>query len=977
MVRKDFENPGIEYRPQVRWWLAEGMHTDETLKSEIEWLKENGFGGIEFLAMPESGIDSKTYGWGSKQWNRCVDTIFDYASKQNMEVSTTSGTNWANTNLPDITPDDDAASKELDFISMRLEPGETYIGGIPLCEISNDNIKEQPLVGVTEARVIDEYDGKVILDLNSMREIPVNISDRDSATIEYTAPADGVYEIFFFRMHGTGQTADPSVGTNYTINYMDHEGSEALIKYWNENVLNETVKTAIRNNRNAMLYMDSLELDTCGQGGLFWGKCVRNIFKSRRGYDVLPYLPLLMKYRRLEGIDMMPANYRYDIEDHDISDKIRNDMYQTLTELYMESTLMPLKKWANSVGMGLRAEISYGVPFEISLPGKCVDGVETESLEFASQIDSYRGLAGTAHMYDRMFSAETGANLYNYMLGINFYTQIIYTQFAAGVTKTMLHGYASKYGCEADTCWPGHEGMLAIFAERFGMRQPTSVHYPDWTKMISRFQMILRKGKPRIDVAILRLDYFFNNMFMQYGPEKETYETKFMRANEGIYWKDMSLQNNGYTYEYFAPQILCEDEVDYKNGMLCPQHAGYKALIIYQEQMPVKCAYKLLELAQKGLPIVIVDGVCETVHINRDKTHIRAACKTPFWDKKDDELIECIKLLEQYKNVKRVPASCSIKDVLESMDVYPRTAYAKENSKVLTTYRETDKEDYIYLYNYMYKDTEKTLLTIRNNINGKVTRMDCWTGDITEVTVSNTESGKQEFTVELMPGEAVIIAVSKNELSSITNNIVMKTEAKKKMQLTNWTLEVFDWNPGKKVKRYQKYMGTDITECAYETSIITKRATNIDLVPWKDIAGIGKDVSGVGKYRAEIYVDENVHNYQHAILRLASISNCTVAVYVNGKKAKGFDINRLQLDIISLIKTGANSICIEVATTLMNKLLATNFYKEQVFEKYNIPYVEDVAFGCLNDKGDGDNAQFPMPFYDDYGLTGPVTIDFI
>lgn len=48
----------------------------------------------------------------------------------------------------------------------------------------------------------------------------------------------------------------------------------------------------------------------------------------------------------------------------------------------------------------MRSEISYGLPFEISQPGKYVDDVETESLEFASQIDSYRGLAGTAHIYD-------------------------------------------------------------------------------------------------------------------------------------------------------------------------------------------------------------------------------------------------------------------------------------------------------------------------------------------------------------------------------------------------------------------------------------------------------------------------------------------------------------------------------------------------------------------------------------------------
>jgi nanoRNase/pAp phosphatase (c-di-AMP/oligoRNAs hydrolase) len=28
--------PAIEFRPELRWWLAEGLHTDETLRYEID-----------------------------------------------------------------------------------------------------------------------------------------------------------------------------------------------------------------------------------------------------------------------------------------------------------------------------------------------------------------------------------------------------------------------------------------------------------------------------------------------------------------------------------------------------------------------------------------------------------------------------------------------------------------------------------------------------------------------------------------------------------------------------------------------------------------------------------------------------------------------------------------------------------------------------------------------------------------------------
>ena len=58
----------IEYRPELRWWLAEGLHTDRTLRSEIEAAHRLGFGGMEFLAMDEGAIDHARYGWGSEEW---------------------------------------------------------------------------------------------------------------------------------------------------------------------------------------------------------------------------------------------------------------------------------------------------------------------------------------------------------------------------------------------------------------------------------------------------------------------------------------------------------------------------------------------------------------------------------------------------------------------------------------------------------------------------------------------------------------------------------------------------------------------------------------------------------------------------------------------------------------------------------------------------------------------------------------------
>lgn len=71
----------------------------------------------------------------------------------------------------------------------------------------------------------------------------------------------------------------------------------------------------------------------------------------------------------------------------------------------------------------------------------------------------------------------------------------------------------------------------------------------------------------------------------------------------------MTLQNSGYTYEYLAPQILEENFTDYDGEILAADGPGYQAVILYQKALPLESARKLKALAEKGLPVVLVDGM--------------------------------------------------------------------------------------------------------------------------------------------------------------------------------------------------------------------------------------------------------------------------------------------------------------------------------------------------------------------------------
>ncbi|MCM1135448.1 MAG: hypothetical protein NC400_07710 [Clostridium sp.] len=963
------KSPDIKYWPDVRWWLAEGFHTDETLKKEIADLHDTGFGAVEFLAMEEPGADSKLYGWGSEEWVHDSHTVVEETTKRKMGVSMTSGTNWSNANLITITPDDKAAAKELDYAVETLKAGETKDGEIIESTLTMPGVTKQELEAVVAIRICGEEDGKTYLDKDSAAVLTDKVQD---GKLVWTAPEDGDYLLFYFWIHGTGQTAEPSVSVSYTINYIDKYGVEAFINYWENTVLTPELTKNVEENGRAMMYMDSLELGTFGKGGQFWGYHFREEFEKRRGYDLTPYLPFILK----EPGMMQPVyNYYYFSKDEVFTEKLLNDLYQTMTDMYMDNMLKPMQEWLHTHNMTLRAEISYGLPFEISQPGKYVDGIETESLEFASQIESYRNLAGPAHIYNRV--------------------------------------YSSIRGSEASTHWPGHEGMWPIFSERFGERQPAFRHYKEWTAMLARYQMILRQGKPRMDLGIVRLDYNFNNMIFT-GDEREIYENQLMRGNEGIYWKDMLLQNAGYTWDYFAPQLLEEDFVDYADGELLPDGPGYRALILYQNVLPLKTAEKLLELAKKGLPILFVNGVNETLRpFGVTRTYEKAAAMTPFNDGGDERLEQIVEEMKALPCVREVKNQADTYAVLMEMGIRPRAEFAQSNKNILTHMQEDEGKLSLFAYNMQYTEKEPFSFTMKVCGEGKVYRVDCWNGEAEEACCYKVENGYTLLTLSLAPGEACLYVIDRNEKAqphvvSADGCKVVKTDdgfaalaaksgeyevvfsdgSKKNFSaavpedipLPVWNLEVESWDEGDKKEIIEdRGLGIVTKEVYYETKKDIISVGETELKPWKDMEKLGPKVSGIGCYTTKATFPGDWSEDDGAILKIGDINKHTAAVYVNGQKAKAVNFDLLEVDISDLLKAGENEIKVEVSSSLNNRLLSRGYYEQG---KASSMALADNANNA-NVSGESSEAEAGAdmaPLFDihaevkDYGMVGEVKL---
>ncbi|GAA3879909.1 glycosyl hydrolase [Tessaracoccus defluvii] len=960
------KNPPIEYRPELRWWLAEGLHTDETLRREIDTAHRLGFGGMEFLAMDEQNIDHARYAWGSEEWVHDSHIVVEELTARDMALSFTSGTNWSNANLPTITPDHPAAAQELNYVTEKVA-AEGRRGPLPRIDLQEDR-SDSPLPGhrvapelqhlqAVIAAPVTEGTGAPVVDVAAVIDLTASVTD---GALDWTPPDARSWKLFVFWRHGTGQTAEPSASVNYTVNYLDRDGVDAVIEYWRDEVLTDELKRHIAANDRAQMYMDSLELSLWGAGGMFWGKSVADEFRARRGYDITPWLPLLVRTTVMMSVN---TEYHYEADEaHRLdAEKVRHDYVETLTDLYIENMLRPFAAFLHDNGILLRSEISYGLPFELTRPGPEVDGIETESLEFASQIDAYRLLAGPAHLFGKQYSSETGATTRNHMLPHAFYDQIIATQLAAGITKTVLHGWASTAGAPGTT-WPGHEGMWNMFSERFDTRQPAAEFYPLWNDAIGRYQYLLRQGRPRIDIGILRTDHFVDNMFIfamfdddgNRIVDEDFYATKGMRNRENQWWQDPGMQDAGWSYEFLDGQLLLHEDVSFADGLVQPDGPGYQALIVYQEALDADVAAKLLAEARAGLRILLVNNVRELrSHMNRLQTvHPGAALRTPGLDGRDEELAATMATLRALPTVAEIDDPAQTVAALRGLGVAGRAEFTTDNPNVLTYLRDDGDLTHLYAYNFLYETGETTEVSFSLDGVGAAHRIDPWTGTVLDHPAEERD-GRTVVTLTLAPGETALLTLDRSQTPAPGAAPAVEVLA----EPASWGIVVEGWDEGPyETITEDRGLGYITTEVRPTTAITRHVAGSDRLAPWSELDGVGSGISGVGEYVTEFTLGEITTG--RYLLSLGSTCGGLGSVSLNDSAPVGFDTSVPVVDVTGLVVAGTNRLVVRVSSSLNNVLLARGYYDD-------LPDVASQLSGM---------EELQRTHVRDYGLVGPVRV---
>ena len=491
-----FANPPQEAKPRVMWmWMGRNV-TEKGITADLEALKDAGFGGAMMFALadvctpwqaeignsPEPDVVAFTDPWWKLVRHAAAESRrlgLDFGMG-NCPGYETSGGKWIPAEL---------SMQEIISSKTRIDGGKRVKSALPRPSVDPRANQMFPVIipetGEVAPPIIEDRktfyrdiavvavpaDGTVgkdqVVDLTSMMDADGNL--------DWDAPA-GAWEIIRFGHTTMGKQIQPAqwAAMGHECDKMNPEAVEFHMKH---------VIGKVREHLGDLIGypgLTNLHFDSYEAGEPSWTPRMREEFKTRRGYDLLTWLPVLA------GREVASA------ED---SAKFRADFKQTIADLYRDVYYPTLKRMCNEAGIDLSSE-PYGGPWHISEIVPQLDRVITEFWATGKEVTLYLGdeLVGTAwKIHTPVIEAEafTGAPEVSQWTETPFSIKHMGdAAFCLGVNRMMLHKFPHQP-------WPGVKPgvVMGQWGTHFSQNQTWWEPGKAWVAYLARTQAALQWGK--------------------------------------------------------------------------------------------------------------------------------------------------------------------------------------------------------------------------------------------------------------------------------------------------------------------------------------------------------------------------------------------------------------------------------------------------------------------------------------------------
>lgn len=857
----------------------------------------------------------------------------------------------------------------------------TYIGSGSAVDLKE---KIDPLtiasITLSSTSIVHHWQGKTALAWGRSRRITdeemlrdaciplesiIDLSDKmeEDGTINWKMP-EGKWKIMRFGYTTMAETNGSGVGQGLEADKFSREGARVAFEGWYEKIL-EHVGPKLSEEVIKMLNIDSWE---CGSQN--WSPVFRDEFKTRRGYKVDKYLPLMA------GIP---------IESATVTESFLYDIRRTIADLISDNFYSELQQLVHEKGDLINTEVTS--PTMTSDGIMVYKNVDATSSEFwcdrwnCWKPHDIRDAVSGAHVYGKQIviaEAYTGGGDWKeHPYDLKAMGDM---HFVDGVNRMMIHLWAGQpYPGKV----PGATGATGLyFNEHTTWIKPGRA----WIDYMRRTQSMLQSGIPVADAL-----YFIGEDI----PARALIPPRY-----GSYFVTDPPLPEGYNYDSINQDALL-NLASVENGKIVLQNGvSYSVLVLHPETMITpRLAVKIKELVQNGANIVgakptgsitLEEGDAANIEVlsiaqeiwgNLDglsKTEIKFGDGRVFWRLSMQEVFNRIGLkpdvqfIEQKESISGKPfvATAYQPDGLNA------TAYGAERKGwgLMWNHRKNQGEDFYFLSNQ-----EQMRISTKINIRQTGRIPEFWypdTGITEDVPVWWEENGRTIIPYVFQPAGSVFVMFRR---SSKRGSNIVKIRGKRNLnlkakgsKLEKWAIENGEWilttNTGKNINVYandvpppQEIEGDwDVT-----FPLLTGEVKHLKLRPgsWTDASDEEiRYFSGTATYKRNIALKkEQLDKNQRLFLDLGDVKNLC-ELKINGKDLGVIWKPPYVIEITDVVIEGLNPVEIEVTNTWYNRLA-----KDQELPKDKRQTWVKTGFGGVGIKAGSD----PLLA----GLIGSVSIN--
>ncbi len=582
----DFQKPPPAARPWVYWFWLNGNITSNGITADLEAMQRVGIGGVLIMEV-DQGTPKGDAAFGGPQWRELFKHVCAEAHRLGLEVNMNNDAGWCGSGGPWITPD--LAMQKVVATETNVVGPRQFEANLAQPETLANYYRDIAVLAFpTPARDV-RIDGLPAKAAFAPRQVPSQ-SQWPELPPEHVVARGQILNLSA-QMDQAGRLSWEVPAGNWTIQRLGHtptgknnhpapEAGRGL----EADKLNRTATEAMFAGLMGKLIADSKPLagqtlvathiDSWETGSQNWTPKFREEFQRRRGYDPLPFLPVMTG--RVVGSLELAERFLWDVR-------------MTVSDLLIINYAGRFRELAHQHGLRLSIEAYDGNP--------CAD------MPYAGQADepmaefwswgfnttySCTEMASAAHVYGQRilgaeaFTANDKEKWQHHPASIKALGD---WAFCEGINRFVFHRYALQPWTNPDRSPGMSMGPWGLHYER---TQTWWEQSGAWHEYLARCQFLLRQGLFVADICFLVPE----GSPMRFSPTLPDGRCRLPERPR-------------YNFDGCPPDVLL-DRMQVKDGKLVlPDGMSYRVLVLPQvETMTPALLRRIKELIEAGVTVI-------------------------------------------------------------------------------------------------------------------------------------------------------------------------------------------------------------------------------------------------------------------------------------------------------------------------------------------------------------------------------------